>query len=592
MDELIEYCAGGARGAVDCDAARLANEVEKKTPELARELVDRAASPQELSLIADHLGGFLQERLGEVFVKQGKDPSQPIYRLGRELKKALKSHEDRLVYRGSTEAAVEVLERHADGARVEWIARTFEESGRDFQTLKKLAGRFLYSRELRDRLLGPLKERLAGSGVPEDDLEEFFAGIVKRGTPGRVRRGALSAQQAEDVRRLRERFDEEVSRRVQKEVGAIQKEFKRTLDEKERVDTIIRNMAEGLVVVDNEGKIQLMNPAAEKLLGISLEEGKGVPITQLSKAEHLLALARGPLTDQAEHVTKEIELKSVQDDTRRILQASSAVIENEQGRTVGMVSVLSDITRQKEIEEMKSAFVAHVSHELRTPLFAIEQSLALLLDKEAVSLNPQEEQFLSIAHRNIIRLARLVDDLLDVAKIEARQMRLRKISFKICDLVHHVAETVRGWAGTNQLTIEEKYPESDLEIEADPDRLTQVVTNLLGNAIKFTPPGGKITVEVDTHHSEPEISEEPCIAVSVQDTGIGIAREDQKRIFEKFEQVSLARPKGISSTGLGLTIAKEIVELHGGKIWLRSGEGEGSRFTFVIPRQAPRPAET
>jgi len=365
---------------------------------------------------------------------------------------------------------------------------------------------------------------------------------------------------------------------LQRELGVVR-------DERERVDAIIRNMGEGVVVVDHEGKIQLMNPAAEKLLGMSLRDARGIVLASVLKAEHLLALAKGPLKDQPDHVTKEIEVKSIDDHTRKILQASTAIIENQAGKTVGMVSVLSDITRQKEIEEMKSAFVAHVSHELRTPLFAIEQSLALLLEKEKAHLSANEEQFLAIAHRNIIRLSRLVDDLLDVAKLEAGQMRLRKTCFSIGDLVRHTVETVRGWAGTNALTIEERYPQSDLEVEADPDRITQVVTNLLSNALKFTPPGGKILVELDTDYRDPANSR-PWVAVSVEDTGIGIAKEDQERIFEKFEQVSLVAPKGVSSTGLGLTIAKEIVELHGGKIWVESDPGKGSRFTFIIPKDS------
>ena len=213
-----------------------------------------------------------------------------------------------------------------------------------------------------------------------------------------------------------------------------------------------------------------------------------------------MALAKGPLRDQVDRVTEEIEVKSMDEETRRILQASSAVIENEDGKTVGMVSILSDITKQKKLDEMKSAFVAQVSHDLRTPLFAIEQSLHLLLEKEPLEITPERQQFLSITQRNISRLSRLVNDLLDVAKLEAGQMRLRKLSFKICDLIHHTAETVRGWAGNRDVKIEERYPQKDLEVEADPDRLSQVMTNLLGNAVKFTPSGGTITLNVDPNH--------------------------------------------------------------------------------------------
>jgi signal transduction histidine kinase len=162
---------------------------------------------------------------------------------------------------------------------------------------------------------------------------------------------------------------------------------------------------------------------------------------------------------------------------------------------------------------------------------------------------------------------------------------LHPVSFELKDMVHHVVETVRSWAEGKGVAINEAYSKEPVPMVADPDRLTQVVTNLLGNAIKFTPEGGKISVEIDPRQSAPGTAEEPGVAVSVQDSGIGIPKQDQERIFEKFEQVSLASPQGVSSTGLGLTIAKEIVELHGGRIWVDSDEGQGSRFTFAIPRR-------
>ncbi|MBI2357983.1 MAG: HAMP domain-containing histidine kinase, partial [Deltaproteobacteria bacterium] len=185
--------------------------------------------------------------------------------------------------------------------------------------------------------------------------------------------------------------------------------------------------------------------------------------------------------------------------------------------------------------------------------------------------------------RNISRLSRLVNDLLDVAKLEAGKMDLRPATFPVKELLHHVVDTVGGWANERGITLQEKYPEEDVTLEADPDRLIQVVTNLLGNAVKFTPEQGTIAVEVDGNWSDQEISLGPCVAISVQDSGIGIPVEDQERIFKKFEQVNLVSPEGVSSTGLGLTIAKEIVALHGGKIWVESRAGEGSRFSFAIP---------
>ncbi|MCZ6452211.1 MAG: ATP-binding protein, partial [Deltaproteobacteria bacterium] len=379
--------------------------------------------------------------------------------------------------------------------------------------------------------------------------------------------------------------DVELTRRVQLQTTFLERGLRRALDQKDRMDNIIRNLGEGMVVVDNDGRVQLMNPAAEKLLGIGQGQGKGALISEILKDEHLLALAKGSLGDDSETITKEIDLRSVSDETRRVLQASTAVIENEEGKTVGAVSVLSDITKQKKLDEMKSKFVAHVSHELRTPLLAMEESLGLVLGGAAGEITPDQEKFLSIGHRNIGRLSRLINDLLDVAKLEAGKMELHPITFEINDMVHHVSETIRNLAEGKGVTIEEIYHKGGVEVAADADRLTQVITNLLGNAIKFTPEGGKITLEVVTDRLDYGVSQDPCVVISVEDTGPGIPLEEQKRIFNKFEQGSNSSSQSVSSTGLGLTIAKEIIELHGGKIWVESKEGEGSCFSFVIPKR-------
>ena len=172
-----------------------------------------------------------------------------------------------------------------------------------------------------------------------------------------------------------------------------------------------------------------------------------------------------------------------------------------------------------------------------------------------------------------------------MAKLDAGKMELHPIAFEIVDLVHHATETVRSLAEGKNVTIEEMYPEKSVQMEADADRLTQVVTNLLGNAIKFTPEGGKITLEVDPDRVDLGVSQDPCVVISVQDSGPGIPVDEQSRIFNKFEQGSTTSLQTVSSTGLGLTIAKEIVELHKGKIWVESKEGEGSRFMFVIPNR-------
>lgn len=587
VEELVDHLLKGAGETIELtlDVERLAYEVEKKPELVAREVVHRAEDIDSLKRIVEDLGQFLRQHLAQPMVQEGKDFSPRITRFAKEFKKAIEEPDVPDDFKASIGDLVASLERCADEVKLELVAKAFQDSGNDAASLSKIAAKFLRGKEARERLLGPLRERLSALGVAQEDLDRVFTALEEKRAAKKSGHVEVSVEELEELRRIRDQFTDELTRRVWEQTAALEREKKRALDEKERVDAIIRSIGEGLVVVDGEGRIQFMNPAAEKLLGLDHAGAKGVPVPDLVKGQHTLAMAKGPLRDGDDHLTKEIEVKSSDVETQRVVQASTAIIENQDGKTVGMVSVLSDITKQKQLDEAKSKFVASVSHELRTPLLSIQESLALLLGKEVGEVTPEQEKFLSIAQRNIGRLSRLVNDLLDVAKLEAGKIELRPVSFELKDMVHHVVETVRSWAEGKGVAINEAYSKEPVPMVADPDRLTQVVTNLLGNAIKFTPEGGKISVEIDPRQSAPGTAEEPGVAVSVQDSGIGIPKQDQERIFEKFEQVSLASPQGVSSTGLGLTIAKEIVELHGGRIWVDSEEGKGSRFTFAIPRR-------
>lgn len=316
----------------------------------------------------------------------------------------------------------------------------------------------------------------------------------------------------------------------------------------------------------------MMNPAAEKLLGVSKKEKVGKPINEDLREEQLITLTK----KNNETGGKEIEFASESDETKRILRASSAVIENENGETVGMVSVLSDITRQKELERMKTGFVASVSHELRTPLIAIDKSLQLILSKTTGPLSETQEQFLTIAERNLKRLSRLIDDLLDMSKLEAGKMTLNRQPAAMAKIITDSVFAMDNWAKSKSVTIAQNIDENMPDVNVDADRVTQILNNLIGNAIKFTPAQGAITVSA-------KAKKPGEIEVSVRDTGIGISAENLLKVFDKFYQVGERVSTDISGTGLGLSIVKELVELHGGKIWVDSEKGQGAIFTFILP---------
>lgn len=351
------------------------------------------------------------------------------------------------------------------------------------------------------------------------------------------------------------------------------KKYKRVLSDKEKTEAVIRSIAEGLVVVDAQGKVIMMNPAAEKLLGVSKKDKVGKALLENLKEEQLISLVKGA-EDKEE---REIELVSQRDETKKVLRASSAVIENENGQTIGMVSILSDITKQKELDQLKNSFVANVSHELRTPLVAIDKSLSLILNKSTGEISPTQEEFLSMAQRNLKRLSHLVNDLLDLSKLEAGKMEFKRQPSSIEKIIDESLEGLNTWAKTKSIEIMKKIQEGLPQVNVDSNRIIQVLNNLIGNAIKFTPHNGNVTVEANFQSEKEEIE------ICVQDTGIGIPKENLPKIFDKFFQVSERVPTDISGTGIGLSIAKEIVELHGGRIWAASEEGQGAKFIFTLP---------
>jgi signal transduction histidine kinase len=221
--------------------------------------------------------------------------------------------------------------------------------------------------------------------------------------------------------------------------------------------------------------------------------------------------------------------------------------------------------------------VSSVSHELRTPLVAIGKSLSLLLSKTAGHLSNPQEEFLSIAQRNLERLSRLIDDLLDLSKLEAGKMELRPAPAALGKIINESIEGFSAWAKSKTITIKKEIQESLPQINIDHDRMSQVLSNLIGNAIKFTPHEGTITVEAKL------IEENGVIKVSVENTGIGIEEKDLVKIFDKFYQAGERLATDVTGSGIGLSIAKEIVQLHGGKIWAESDKGYGARFSFTLP---------
>ncbi|MBU1767996.1 MAG: HAMP domain-containing histidine kinase, partial [Candidatus Omnitrophica bacterium] len=264
------------------------------------------------------------------------------------------------------------------------------------------------------------------------------------------------------------------------------------------------------------------------------------------------------------------------------------MVEIEWEGELALLTHLRDITESKreekalkEISEMKSDFVSTASHELRTPLAVIRESVSIVLDEISGKVNQKQKRLLSIAVNNISRLTRLIDNLLDISKIESHSNLL---VLKTMDIIKVAKEIVKEWDGEAlekniKLTLAQ-YPKKPLWVKADPDKLIQIFDNLISNALKFTRNRGKITINVFDKANEAE--------VEIIDTGCGIAPSDMPKLFEKFEQLNHDPETGNKGTGLGLAITKGLLAKHGGRIGVESKLGQGTKFTFILPKAAQK----
>lgn len=331
--------------------------------------------------------------------------------------------------------------------------------------------------------------------------------------------------------------------------------------EQDKMEAILFGTEGPIIAVDMQGRILLINTAARQAFSTGPLALEGKPLSEVIKNEELLNLfERSAAGRRSQRV--EINLPD-----GRTLNANLTVIPG-----VGRVAVMQDITYLKELDRMKSEFVSIVSHDLRSPLTTIKGFAELL--EMAGELNEQQRYFVDKIGKGVTEITALISDLLDIGRIEAGMdmdmgvCRLEEITTEVADTLRSEAE-----AKNQALTLELAAPLSP--VWGNRLRLGQVVSNLLGNAIKYTPEGGRITVRA--------FEEDGQVVVSVQDTGIGIPPEEQPRIFEKFYRVKSKETEGISGTGLGLSIVKSVLEKHRGRIWLESRPGVGSTFTFILP---------
>ena len=391
------------------------------------------------------------------------------------------------------------------------------------------------------------------------------------------------------------------------EVGMLAQEFndmhhnlkiavEKLISAEQQMTTIVDCLGEGLIVVDTQDRILYFNPAAKHLLNFNEMSQFPDQFTDLLRTTNLTVLANVHRKDT--RATVEINLDN--EEENRILRVVTSQfssistssdednLPDETTDMAGMVYVFDDITREHEIDRMKSDFVALVSHELRTPLTSIIGFISLILDGKAGSLNQVQQQSLTRAHRQSKRLATMINDLLDISRIEAGRIVMKLEPVNIVEITQQRMEELKPQADEKKIKLNLHLKPDLPELTGDEERLGQILTNLIGNAIKFTPENGKVKVKIsDTKcplQEDSDTDENDGIHVEVIDTGPGIPAQDREHVFDKFRQLSNIQTREQGGTGLGLSIARGFVEAHQGKIWVSDGENDkGCNFQFWIP---------
>jgi len=355
---------------------------------------------------------------------------------------------------------------------------------------------------------------------------------------------------------------------------SLQSQMEEIYENQQRLSGILNNMASGVMLIDLNHRIVLVNPAMENMIGIKEKDLIGKFHIAAGKSFGLSQLINRSLTE-GKSIHEEVHVYFPKE---RILDVYIAPHVNIHGEKKGVITVLHDITNIRRLEKMRSEFVANVSHELKTPVTSLIGFTETLLDG-AMYDEEVAKKFLKIIHDESVRLNRLISDILLISKVEQEGLPLKLEEIDMVSVIEECVDTVQEELTKKQLQL--SMPErGEVRFEADRDRLKQIILNLVSNAIMYTPPGGKIRIDAADRGEE--------VHFVIEDTGIGIAKKDIPRIFERFYRVDKARSRNSGGTGLGLAIVKHLVESHHGKIHVESEPGVGSKFTIVFPKKQNR----
>ena len=379
--------------------------------------------------------------------------------------------------------------------------------------------------------------------------------------------GTIKASQKE-----LKQYHEHLELLVEEKTSALNKSLASTEQSRDKIDGILKSVADGLIVTDVSNRVVLMNPAAEDLLGVRLSEVVDHPIDFAIQEKTLRDKVKDTFDKKTTGYHFDFDLSGDDPNLPRIMRARTSVIHDRDGKESGIVTIIHDVTHEREVDRMKTEFISTAAHELRTPLTSIQGFSELLLMRDDFT-EKERKKYLEYINKQAEGLAVIINDLLDISRIESgRRFVLNK---ELCNVGDTIKQTLPCFQEHyKEHKFEVTLPEESVEVFVDKEKIGQVLKNLLSNAGKYSPDGGLVRVigKIFEDHFQ----------VSIVDHGLGMTPEQVEKIFEKFYRVD-ASNSAIEGTGLGMAIVKHIVEAHGGKVWVESELGKGTTVRFTIP---------
>ncbi len=426
---------------------------------------------------------------------------------------------------------------------------------------KKIIGKNIYYKVAKEENNSVLFENV--KRLPEEVLEEEKMALLSR--------KELEKKIKEKTKELQEKLEElkESRTSLMNILEDVEEARRKSEEEKNKTLAIITNFADGLLVFDNENKLILVNPQAEIFFEIRTPDIIGKSISELFSFPLLKPLIE-LLSKEIEGIfRKELPIKE-----NLTLEVSIIPLTKEE-EILGNLVILHDITREKMVERMKTEFVTLAAHQLRTPLSAIKWTLRMLLDGDLGAITEEQKDFVEKTYRSNERMISLINDLLNVTRIEEGRYLFKPALADIEAVVQFVVKSYQEEIEKREIKFEFIKPTEKLPlILIDVEKIKLVIQNILDNAIRYSRPGGEVTISLRYGKKE--------IELSIKDTGVGIPKDQQGRVFTKFFRAANVMRMETEGTGLGLFIAKNIIEAHGGKIWFESEEGKGSTFYFTL----------